>query len=285
MPCLASPRAMRLSQGGHGPSAGHYHPVTVGGSRWTSVSKRRLHRGLSEAAPVPAQGLDRAVTPPIGPDTAQSTTEKPGGSPRGPERQWPMPAAVTGITLVAAIASIPSFGALAAFPVGALAVLAGVGAWHWREQRFVRTGFFAAACVLLLIFTALMIGAARTSTPVSSGGVQLPTGSVPETARSTSTSPTFSASEQPTRSPSASVRASTVVPRPKPVTTTILQGQSYEFSHGDFLVGVPSVFGSWVSLTLSTKSIMCSANLDVGERKTIGRPSEGCYRATVLAVE
>ncbi len=233
----------------------------------------------AEDSPPDRQNLDPSATK----DDADDSGPEPKSG-----RTFPVAALVTGLALVAAIAAIPSLGALIAYPLGAAAVLVGLVGWQ-RSGRGRRLWFAPAAVLLVAFFAVLATSAAGGGgTPGASGGLSSPSISPPEVPRSkaaqsiASPSPTMA---KPPPAPSSSITARAQEPDAKPVTAIMAQGSSRYFASGYVLVGIDTIYDNFASLNISTHSDSCNINPSVGDFKIIGISSDGYYRITLLSID
>jgi hypothetical protein len=181
------------------------------------------------------------------------------------------------------------------FGVGA--VVAGVlGFTQIRRKRTVLVGASAALSVTFLV-ALLIAGGQGGSLHQAADKSSSPASSQPSLSSSThpvvSPSPTLHQSvraspatgTQSTATPQSSARTQVSSTELKPETATIFQGNSRHFVHNRVLVGIDSVSSDSAQITITTNTLSCNDLLpSVGSAYSIGTPSDGFYRITLLSV-
>jgi hypothetical protein len=172
--------------------------------------------------------------------------------PEATEHSPAWPPIITGFSVLAAVAAIPSFKELVIFLCGIPGVAASV--WGWRKKGRARRAFLMAAGVLLFGYVILLLLFAHQQDEEAPKQAQASACVTPPAIKSSAAitpSPKQSQSSRPTASSRATRTAHADLPyTPKPVTSVIAQGSSHSFEDGRVLVGVDNSYSGWAALTV-----------------------------------
>jgi hypothetical protein len=249
--------------------------------RWP---RRRQPPSLSTKPPIAPQPDARVPRGSVPANDAHS-----GDSATGHRNTSIISAIVTGIAVIAAIAAIPSWGALLAFPLGAAAVAGAVFAWRLAGgKRILCLG--GAGALFVAFFIVLLISAPRNG---QSSGTEAnrPTqpSAAPERPRSVTSppdQPSPTTENQPSSTPSSSpTQRGKVAADFKPVKARLTTGHSRGFFKNHVLVGIDDVYGDFANISVSTKSLSCTFNPSVGQYSEFGSASDGYYRITLKTID
>lgn len=194
-------------------------------------------------------------------------------------KRFPWEGLFAAIAAIATICAIPTLPALIAFVFALPACLLAALAWH-RGGRWSWIWLFAAGTLVVAAVALLAASVPHKSGDSTSGTFDTNA----TTNSSTSTLPEQSSSSTPT--PTMSAPSATTIPAlagPRPVTVALKEGQTHEFFDGRLLVGNQSTYSSGATLTLSTRSNLCHPDPKLGDFITVGSPSDGYFRVTLLA--
>jgi hypothetical protein len=254
-----------------------------GRGRSSKRAKPTVEEATNELQGSPPEGI-----PPNGQENPEQSGASRSGNGSGRKSGLPVTGGLTVITVIAAIAAIPSHAALIAFLFGIAAVAAGTFAWLLSGWK--RGLCFGAAGVLLTVFFIVLL----TNTPRSSGdsgtttspslraSSSLKISTSPTSQRPRSPSPTKKSQPSPTPSRLATLPSGET--NPKPVTVQVRQGHSQGFFGNRVLVGIDDAFDNFAAITVSTQTLSCQVNPDVGGFNILGVPADGYYRVTLLSV-
>lgn len=202
---------------------------------------------------------------------------------------FPIAAFIAGVALIAAIAAIPSRGALIGFLLGAAGVVIGLVGWQHggRGGRLCYTGagILCVIALIILVTNATSVGGSSSA----DRGLPSPVVSTPTLTKSnnapkpTSATPTPKVST-PTPSGQAAHLAKKASYKPMIAKLATARGNGRYFAAGHVNVRLDSILGDHALLTVSTKSDACNINPSVGEILIIGVPSDGYYQVTLLSV-